>query len=538
MAYTNRNPYSGPYASIVAPHRPSLAATMSSNASTSRSEASDPNDALLVNANKKLPYPKSDIKVNLENHFRSKVYTSGSPITGNLTITTKRDVRFDTIQILLVGSSRTRVESGLHAPQDVTHTLLKVAMPIPESSYPVPRVLETGHTYTFPFNFVIPNHLTINACNHPTLGGRLQDQHVLLPPTMGRWEKDDMSPQMAQIEYSIKGRVLHQPDLGRTKLRIMEATQTIHVLPASVEEPPLNVTDNDRLYHMSGSKSIRKTVLSTKVGRLTAEGSQPPPALLRFDGVGMLSPATAQINLKFEPTSVDVAPPKVTGISGKVTAHTFFSSGAIGSFPNLGDWSEQFISDKRGIYSTSAALPPISVSHARWQQHITASARRDSGYSSDHNTADTDSGTPPAAAPSNSSRSSRRRTTQQQNGKSKKKQNGSPIFQTTTQQLSFSLPMDKKTFIPTFHSCIISRVYTLQLALTVAVGSATRTITLVLPLQVMVDSNLQHDLGTAGLPSFETAVQEAEADEHLRPRVLQVPDQQFRETAMLPGYSG
>ncbi|KAM7222788.1 arrestin [Rhypophila decipiens] len=502
---------------------------MPSNASATRSEASDAAPATAAN-NKKLPYPKSDIRVNLTNHFASKVYTSSSPVTGNVTITTKRHVRFDAIQILLIGTSKTRVVESLGTPQDVTHTLLKMAMPIPESSYPVPRVLESGHTYTFPFNFVIPNHLTINACNHPMDSNRLLDQHVLLPPSMGNWDKDDMAPQMAKIEYTIKARVLHQPDLGSSTLRIMEATQTLKVLPASIEEPPLSITEHDRLYTMCQSKSVRKTVLATKLGVLTAEGIQPGPAILRSDGLGMVSPTAGQIRLKFEPASVDTPPPKVTNVTGKVAAHTFFSSGTISNFPNMGHWNEQFVDHKRGVYSTTAALPPVLFKPSKWQQHLTSTARRDSGYSTDNG--------PEVAVESDSGSSTnpqRRRGSRQSTQSSSSKKQASPIFHSTTQDVQFSLPVEKKTFIPTFHSCIVSRVYTLQLSLTVAIGSTTKTVSLILPLQVMIEWTPPEDDGVE-LPSFERAVQEAEADEHLRPRLMQVPDQQFRETSVLPGY--
>lgn len=545
MAYRHRQPsHYGPYSegargAIATPqeHRRSLAATMPSNASATRSEASEPTPAT---NNKKIPYPKSDIRVNLTNHSPSTVYTSSSPVVGNVTITTKRDVRFDVIQILLIGTSKTRVVESLGTPQDVTHTLLKMAMPIPESSYPVPRVLETGHTYTFPFNFVIPNHLTINACNHPMETNRLLDQHVLLPPSMGNWEKDDMAPQMARVEYTIKARVLHQPDLGGSTLRIMEATQTLNILPASVEEPPLSITEHDRLYAMCQSKSVRKTVLATKLGVLTAEGVQPGPSILRSDGLGMVAPTTGQIRLKFEPASVDTPPPRVTNVWGKIAAHTFFSSGTIPNFPNMGHWNEQFVDHKRGVYSTTATLPPVSFTPSKWQQHITSTARRDSGYSTDNGSEaaiDSDSGSSTTNAQQNQRQASRQSRQPSPSKRQSRQQaaQGSPIYHSTTQEFQFSLPVEKKTFIPTFHSCIVSRVYTLQLCLTVAIGSTTKTMSLILPLQVMVEWCPPEE-DNADLPSFERAVQEAEADEHLRPRVMQVPDQQFRETSVLPGY--
>ena len=161
---------------------------------------------------KSMAYPRSDIRVNLKDHYSSKVYTSSSPITGDVTITTKREVPFDQIQILLLGQTKTSFE-GVSVPQDITHTFLKMMMPIPDSTYPTPRVLEPGQTYTIPFNFVVPNQLTINACNHERLADQMQDHHVLLPPSLGGWERDDMAPKMARVEYSVKARVLRELSL-------------------------------------------------------------------------------------------------------------------------------------------------------------------------------------------------------------------------------------------------------------------------------------------------------------------------------------
>jgi len=466
------------------------------------------------------PFPKSNIDVNLSNHYRSKIYSSSSPIKGDVTITTKRDVPFDSIQILLLGHTKSRVD-GMN-PHDVTHTFLKMIMPIPESLYPVPRMLETGRTYTIPFNFVIPNQLTINACNHPVKSDRLQDHHVLLPPSTGRWVKDDMAPEMAKVEYLIKARVLREDDLGSKSVRIMEAVQAINVLPASVEEPPLNITSQDRLYAMHKTKVLRKNILASKLGRLTATAIQPTPAVLKADGQRLVSKPTAQVNLSFEPLSAEATPPKITGVSGKVTAITYFSSGTIPTFPNLGDWNAPFAStEKRGSYSTSVGLPPLAAPAARWSQYLTSPTRRDSGYASESN---------------EHSDSSAQKSKSKHQRRSSTSSGTSPVYHMASLQIPIDLPTDKKIFIPTFHSCIASRVYTLHLSLAVAVGSATSTISLTMPLQVAVEGDFHQD-GGPDLPSFEAAVAEAEADDHLRPRVLAVPQQEFTETSVLPGYA-
>ncbi|KAJ9130153.1 Arrestin [Coniochaeta hoffmannii] len=486
--------------------------------SSTASEASD----LTSTYTRKMGFPKSTITVDLDNHFKQKVYTSGSPVSGHATITTQRDVRFDSVQIVLVGNSKTRVD-GVNSPREVTHTFLKMTMPVPESSYPVPRVLENGRTYTIPFNFVIPNYLTMHACNHHILHDQLQDHHVLLPPSMGGWSKDDMAPEMAKVEYSVKARVFRQPDLGASKIKVMEGSQNIFVLPASAEQPPLNVTSCDKLYALSKSKTLRKSLLSGKLGRMTAEAIQPPAASLRADGHA-ISGTMAQVQLTFDPASADIVPPKITSVAAKVFAHTYYSAGAIASFPNMADWSRQFGAEKRGAYQTSVSLPNVTLGKTRWAQHLSSSIRRDSGYGSDEPSSPGEDDIGRRGSKSSSNRTS-------------KSKPSSPIFHTTILQIPIDLNsmLAKKTPIPTFHSCITSRVYALQLTVTFSSGSSVNTLTLSLPLQIAVEPDSSLGYPGEDLPSFETAVQEAEVDEMMRPRYIYVPDQQYVGTSSLPG---
>lgn len=559
-------------------HRQAFVAGIISSGASSPSELSSELVLGTNTANRPAPDQRSNIDINITNHYNSKVYTSSSPIVGDVTITTKRDVRFDSIEIILLGNTRTKTQ-GVNSPVEIAHTFLKLVMPIPSSTYPVPRVLENGKTLTIPFNFVIPNQLTIGACNHNVQTDQVRDQHVLLPPSMGKeWEIDDMAPTMASVEYNIKARVLHQPNLGGERIRIMEARKSIHVLPASPEEPPLNITENDRLYCMYKKKSLRK-FLSSKIGTLTAEAIQPRAAILQSNGRTMTSTPMAQIRLKYEPTSSQqlLPPPSITSISGKVTAHTFFNAGTTPTFPNLGNWTADYSTDKRGVYSTSVPLPKLSVVHpTTWQQHPCSLERRDSGYASDRSSSASETETrqlippllssssspPPTTSSMPSSRSSFSSTK-----KAKPSSSSSSIYLTSTLSIRLPLPLDRRTFIPTFHSCIASRVYTLTLSVTAAVAgstSASTTFSLTLPLQVAVEwdpeQQEQQRVDGQGLPHFESlysssttdttgttgmggmdggieGVNEEEemaaAEEHLRPRVIGLPpDSWYREMQM------
>ncbi|KAK2022941.1 arrestin [Colletotrichum zoysiae] len=461
---------------------------------------------------------KHSVEVKINDHYHSKVYTSGNPISGQVTITPSHDSRFDYVQIILIATSRTRLDA-LQIPQLSSHTFLKLEMPIPDSAYPVPRIFEAGGTYTIPFNFVIPHHLTISACTHKAQSDYIHDYHMRLPPTVGGWERDDMAPDMAQIQYAVKARVVRQDELGGKPMKLMEGSHLIKVLPRSPEDPPLNITEQDRAYALSKTKPIRRNLFSSKLGYITAATAQPSAIHLTADGRSA-SEGSILVNLNFEPTSADILPPKVKTVSAKLQAQTWYAANPMTKLPNMGNSQEAFAMSQQHVYNTSVSLFSTSVGKVAWRQQLTSAARRDSGYSSDglreSGHSDSDS----------QNHSQSRRSSKDQS---------CPIFHRAALQIPFKLPTSRKTLIPTFYSCLVSRTYTLQL--TLVVGDS--KINLNVPLQIALEPPVQQDLLGMGLPSFDAAMaqqEEAEVDAYFQPRLLQQPAPEFQGNAVLPSY--
>ncbi|KAG7117638.1 hypothetical protein HYQ45_015799 [Verticillium longisporum] len=464
------------------------------------------------------PIPKGpSIEIKLDNHYNSKVYSSGSPVAGEVTITPWKDTRFDFVSIVLIGHSRTRLDAAQIA-QHSSHTFLKLNMPIPASAYPVPRVFEAGHKYSIPFNFVVPHHLTLSACNHPKQSDAVYDQHMRLPASMGAWGKDDMSPQMARVEYMVKARVAEMPELGGRPIKVMEDHYHINVLPISPEDPPLNITSEDKGYRLTKAKTLRKNIFTAKQGRIIANAIQPPAIRLGADG-RTASETSVTVNLTFEPTSPEILPPNASHVSAKVHAATWFSAAPISNLPNMGDARHSYAALPQLSYSTSVSLFSDDLEKTQWQIRATNPSRRDSGYSSE--------GQPDSNSDSDQP-SSRRSSKSAASGKA-------PVFHETALHIPVRIPTGRKLFLPTFHSCLISRTYTLQVGVTV--GDA--KLNLSVPLQVIVEPTGDQMMQATGLPSFDAvmALQEAaDADELLRGRVMRQPDPEFQETSVLPGY--
>ncbi|KAI1779574.1 hypothetical protein F4818DRAFT_436878 [Hypoxylon cercidicola] len=478
--------------------------------------------------------PKSDITININNHYRSKVYTTGSEVSGYVAINPHNDVRFDALQIVLLGTSKTRVDA-VSIPQATAHTFLKLVMPIPESSYPVPRIFEAGMTYTVPFTFIIPSTLTLNACSHRIANDSIREHHIRLPPTVGSWEKDDLAPDMSRVQYTIKARAYRDEDAG-VSTKVMEAGREIRVLPAVPEDPPLNIAKHDDLYTMSKTKALRKTIISPKSGKVTITAQQPGAAMMSPDGQTVTS-TTVPLDLEFEPASADAQLPKVTGITSKITAVTFFSAAGVNHYPNLENGRRSFGSEGCGSYSATTSASTGPVGPLQWDRHLTAQARRDSGYASEGRSSSSDSDASTARTPAKR---------KEQPSSSSSSSSPSPPVYTARLHVPVYVPAHKKTFVPTFHSCIASRVYVLWLTVSLASGGGggTAHVALGVPLQIGVGSTSTATSGDDRIaelpPTFEEA-EEAQADEYWRPRVLGVPAVEFDRGGVpggaLPGYA-
>lgn len=509
---------------------------------------------------KRVPFSKSDIQIHITNHFKTKTYTTGGQISGSVTITTHREVRFDSVEIILLGGSKTRTE-GYSAPHESTHTFLKLIMPIPESLYPVPRVLEAGRTVTIPFNFVLPTFLTLSACHHKIDADHVREQHLRLPPSMGGFtrsnsEKDDLGPHMAEVLYSIKARVWREPELRGRAVKIMEAAQPIQVMPASTEDAPLTIGPADTLYTMSKTKTLRKNILASKLGALTVSAHQPRAISLLPDGRPAPSTTTsvAQLDLHFAPLgdtsdARQQQPPRVAAVATKIVAHTFFAAGPVHNLPGTGNPLQAAgIAERRGLYTTSVALPTTTAAAAdgggQIQQPVWAMhrlSRCDSGYGSDTAPGSDDEQQqvprprpePPRRRKSSFANLMRRGASPspslRDNNNSSSAAQQVQVVHTASLCIPLRLPTARRTFVPTFHSCILSRVYTLHVALTVESGGSgggpTSKVVLDLPVQVVVSGDDGEEGGQEVLPSWAEAVEEAAAvDVFLRPRVLGVLD--------------
>ncbi|PHH64602.1 hypothetical protein CDD81_4213 [Ophiocordyceps australis] len=453
---------------------------------------------------------KPTIEIKIDRHYTSKVYTSGSTISGHALVYAPRDTPFDDFDIIFMGIAATRLDFVQQYPAHSLRPFMKLRMPLSASDMPDPKIFKAGQSYSIPFNFVVPHQLTLSACTHNCTSPAVREQHLRLPPTVGFWEADDQAPEMAHIEYSIKARAYRQSS------RFLEGYHMVKVLPALPEDAPLDITLRDERYNLSKSKMMRKKLFSVKMGKLTATASQPGAVMLTPDA-HQASPSAIRVSFDFAPVSTETAPPKIASVSGKLTSATFFGAAPTDLLPNLGSRSA-YTANPSLSYTSSSNLFSMPVEEIKWKQR-NVYGRRDSGYSSlgvDEDASETDSSV---------------------EARKKKESKTCPIRHVAEIQIPFKIPLtNRKLFLPTFHSCLISRTYTLHL--NISAGPANTSLSLAVPLQIGVET--MHDLPLdVGLPSFESAMaedNEGDVDALLQPRTLGRSNTATRTDGVLPGY--
>lgn len=411
--------------------------------------------------------------------------------------------------VTVTGKSHTFVDKFSTAPTmssrtDATHHFLKLQQPIDESTLPMPRIAEAGRTYKFPFTFVVPDQLLPKACQRYA-NDQVRAAHLQLPPSMGDKSisghgsklLDDLTPEMAKISYAIQVTITRDRETDGKAITLVDKSKKVRIKPAFEEQPPLAVASNDAEYCLRQEKTVRKGLFKGKLGRLVMESQQ--PRTLRIPGARSddSRPITtsATVTLRFDPAEEDCMPPKLGCLSSKLKATTFFATTPRRDFPYR---ENVFLDLSQGVFSETLPLSSRCMSAAQWKKHTPTAAdlaassspsvsRRDSGISdcSDLSGPSTSKNTPdPSSA----------------------YKPGRPFY-TATLLIPIELP-STKTFVPTFHTCLISRVYRLNLSLAL---SATTHLSLKIPLQISADGSAEGTEERREREGSQVALQEADA---------------------------
>ena len=443
-------------------------------------------------------------------------YTSLEPIKGEATVTASSDMNFEGLYITFEGSMKTYVEVATASPtKDRTkafHTFLRLVQPLGGEAFPEPRVLEAGKSYKFPFNFNVPERLLPQTCRHPKDPDFPEGAHLGLPPSLGdpmvaavgKSLMDDMAPDMASVAYSIRCRITSGKGTGG-KLRILtEASKRLRIIPAVPEEPSLSRLSDD--YRLRKEKIIKKGFLKPKLGHVVMQSTEPTslrlPAVRSENETPVATMAT--VNVRFDPADENYEPPRLNNLQVKLKVATYYASVPMREIPTK--INEYRFNNIRGLYVETINLSSRCLGNQQWKKHGAFTSNCPDPTESGLNT---DIPEPSSAYKGDS-------------------------FYTASIVVPIALPRNNRVFVPTFHACLLSRVYAIDLSLSIQPPSTTVTdpvLRLKIPLQISSEGNVNAQPAISADEANAIASQEANA--YLNPRSIAPPSPRYRERAQI-----
>ncbi|KAF4466373.1 hypothetical protein FALBO_6768 [Fusarium albosuccineum] len=402
------------------------------------------------------------IEISIDNHFQSKVYTSGSVISGCVTISPQRPLAFESVDIAFVGTATTQI-AMIHRDAPSGHTFLQLNMALDDNALPDARIFGPGEPYNLPFTFLIPHRLPSASCKyHPDTV--VHERHTYLPPTVSSGEHPD-APYIAQVEYSVTARIITRPQKNG-KPKPLEKVHPIRILPL-IPEQQLHITPNNATYHLTQEREVSRDLLSHQIGHLIATATRIDPIIISVDTL-KTSDSSVTVNLQFDPTSSEAIPPNIRAKSAHVEIVTHYSLGHVGYLPDQESRPAGTVMNSPVLrYFDSSEWVIKDPGETKWD-HVSAQ--------------------------------------DQTSGGSNAVKKGSARYQAIL-AVQLEPPTERKLLVPTFHSCRMSRTYTLRLGLDASDFRA--ALTLVVPLQVIAQSS---GPSMSGLPDYVSKIESAYAD--------------------------
>lgn len=418
---------------------------------------------------------KPRIEVQLEE--TSNEFTTSDSIRGKVVIQSQVEAHFDAIEIKLEGCSKTFVDlmSALPGIQEISkasRTFLTLRQPGLELRYPLGRRLQRGMTYEFPFEFVLPKSLVDGSCGHETATPAIRDAHLILPPSFGRGTGgavDSSVPETTVIEYGISATIFKSNKLNAEKNATTMAStwSDIVVIPCSDATLLLDTRktqtggarDDCRL---RSAKSMSKGILRPSLGTITVEAARPDRLKLkrREEGVShRFCTVPVNVNLRFDSTRRTTQVPEISKIASRLEVNTFYTTSSHKDLPRKDD---ALYDRNRRVYTKHLPSASVTPEKAVWE---TASAKHEDLYPEPTHleTANYERGLTAEPSPT---------------------PNGSSRVAKLLVPVSIPVPTD---LVPSFHSCLISRTYILEMSIKLTSQGCNRSVNLRLPLQISAD---------------------------------------------------
>ncbi|CAI7564798.1 unnamed protein product [Penicillium pancosmium] len=475
-------------------------------------------------------------------------YHAGDAIQGSISIRSDSDLHFESLDIFLIGEESTARHD--RNPRQFHHE----QYPVPATALPPSNIIQKNQKYFFRFTFQVPDTLSQTSCTHPVENDLTRQFHLQAPPSFGDPDvagfggklRNDYAPSNCRIVYTIQARLTRRSLATERSQTILQKSLKIRLKPSSalaLDQPllspsispspslsallsPLTASGSgsasadseigepnphpqqtiDIYQRIPGSNPLSKSKSKskTKIGQLTTTIIAPPYFDIPVRETDASVRQAIRLNLHFErePNSnqdhdddqntstrttgtdsnldLPTTLPQIQSLRGSVVANTFFTKKPNTSLPRK---KRDRLGTKLNYAEKVLTEFTHSITSLQW-------AVADAGGRNPTN---------------NGSSPSLDQSTQIESEFA----SASPV-QTHTQMQSFTstllvpVKLAHQFIIPTFHSCRISRTYTLVLRLKVE-GAGTIEIAAPMVMVPSVEVGTGFMLGGVSPPPYSFA---------------------------------
>ncbi|KAL2845966.1 hypothetical protein BJX68DRAFT_241287 [Aspergillus pseudodeflectus] len=432
-------------------------------------------------------------------------FATGETIEGIVSILPQDDLAFDKLHISFTGEQSTSIPSS--TPSKATHQFLHLIQPLPESSLPNPKIFARRTKYDIPFSFPVTDYLPATACPHSS-HPLVKAAHLHPPPSLGDATiagfggrlRDDLAPEDGcKIVYTIIARLERPNPTSGIQETIMERRVKVRIKPHVGETPLPDLDLGSALegeYSLFQDGVVRNSSTKKGGGRLAVTLEKPKCFWHPLGDTVRLISKAVRLTLVYTPSASSAggpaqagsspattpALPEIKSLRAQITATTLYTT-QINAPLHPPQKRRDFFGRPINYRDAEIPLSLPSLPQLRWTR---VQGNQDHGQNSSPNPGSehgpNSPSPPPVPQPATET---------------------GVVSYVATVLVPVTLTKDK-SFVPTFHSCLISRIYSLSFQLDVK--GASTSFKLRVPMTIVAERD------PAALPSYNASLGVIETD--------------------------
>ncbi|OOQ89314.1 hypothetical protein PEBR_27378 [Penicillium brasilianum] len=404
--------------------------------------------------------PQVVIEINGEKDGGKRTFSTLDLVEGTAVVTVTQETYLGHVDITFEGTSTTsasRAVSFVPGRRKASHKFLRLRQPI--DNFQETRLVP-GQSYKFPFSFEVPESIGSQQCDHSTKDAEVEEAHTQLPPTFESrsskfWQSTagGWAPKACRISYKIRVVLSEksQAFTGTTSSKVCDVSRSIRIMPAAKMAKVLGCP----LHYLVHEKQSECRSLGRNLGNLLVAAEEPRKIQISAPRTGMnkISTSAVELHITFDPKT-NIPPPQLCKIRSKLEVATYYGTSPWEDYPTTKEM--ECASTDREAYITTTPLQSLDLTSIQWEKLPSFYAAKVKSADSASEYSVSSSGTSPEHS------------------------------YTVSVTVPINIP-EEQALVSTFHSCLVSRTYAIDLVLSYQVPSAIckSTMNMRIPIEVV-----------------------------------------------------